>query len=401
MNCNNQNKSVQVPSEIVCKILGHTGTPFIKKSLRHLSVSLIFQKVPDIWNALARTDGMTISQCYDVLQKKSKLISSIIKKQEKLVTFKTNQKDITQLSVFGDRIFISSDDATLKIFDLNGGILKTLNGHVGGIWSFDSCGDRIVTGSTDKSARIWDMKTQQTLRTLKYHRNTVRIIRSNEDYIISGSRDYTIGVWSSIGDLLYRLEGHTQSVRCLDMSNDYLVSGSYDGYCKLWDYKRGKFIKDIHIHDQRVYCVKIHNNYVGSAGMSDTIAISKIDGTHNISYRLHAGVVGWLDFVGNYVVTSSLEGTVVKYDYINNTLDFKILINEPLRGHKVTDSLIIVATLKDVQVYSFRTGRYIRTLMAATTIYKVEMIDGKIIVGYLDDTEFKVSIFNYDTDEKV
>lgn len=398
MDSNNSNGSIELPSEIISKIIGHSETPFIKKSLRHSSVSQIFQTVPDVWNSLARTNGMSIEQCHEILKRKSRLITSIKKRQEKVVTFKTKQQDMTQLSVQKNQIIISSDDCSLKVFDFNGVILKTLNGHTGGIWTFDSCGDYLVTGSTDKSARIWDLNSQQTLRILKYHRNTVRTIKSTSNFIITGSRDYTIGVWSSIGDLLHRLEGHSQSVRCLDINDQYLVSGSYDGFCKLWDYKKGKFLKDVHIHENRVYCVKINNNFVASAGVGNLVKITKLDTDECISYNLHSGIVGWMDFQGNYLITSSLEGSVVKYDYVNNVIGFRIILNEPLRGHKITDSLIIIATFKDVKLYSFRTGRFLRTLMSANTIYKIDMIDWKIVVGYQDGTEFKVTVFDYEQD---
>lgn len=397
MESNCKNNSEKLPFEIISKILGHCEAPFIKKSLRYHSVIRVIQKVPEVWNLLARTEGMTIGQCREILKKKSKLITSIKKAKEKVITFNTKQQDMTQLSVLKDQIIISSDDGSLKIFDFSGAILKTLSGHSSGIWTFDVCGEYLVTGSTDKSARIWNLESQQTLRVLKYHRNTVRVVRANSTHIITGSRDFTIGVWNNIGDLLYRLEGHTQSVRSMDMTDQYLVTGSYDGTCKLWDYKKGKFLKDIHYHENRVYCVRIYNNYVASAGMGNSVKISKLDGNQAISFNLHSSVVGWMDFQGSFIVTSSLDGCIVKYDYINDILDFRIQLNEPLRGHKVTDSLIIVATFRDVRLYSFRTGRFLRTLMSASMIYKVEMMDWKIVVGYNEQNEFKVSIFDYES----
>jgi len=47
----------------------------------------------------------------------------------------------------------------------------TLNGHVGEIVSlnFNSDGDKIVTGSFDKTARIWDTKTGKCIHVLDEH----------------------------------------------------------------------------------------------------------------------------------------------------------------------------------------------------------------------------------------
>ena len=49
--------------------------------------------------------------------------------------------------------------------------LLTLKGHTGSVWSasFSPDGSRIVTGSRDKTAKVWDAKTGAELLTLKGH----------------------------------------------------------------------------------------------------------------------------------------------------------------------------------------------------------------------------------------
>ena len=59
----------------------------------------------------------------------------------------------------GQRIVTGSDDQTAKVWEAaSGRELLTLKGHSGGIWSvaFSPDGQRIVTGSRDQTARVWE-----------------------------------------------------------------------------------------------------------------------------------------------------------------------------------------------------------------------------------------------------
>lgn len=389
-------KSEGVHPDLLSKILIHCDYTLIKPMIRFHSVLSVLENNPEVLNSLCGTDNLPKNECIRILKSNNTLIKAIRRGIEKVTTFSTNQNDMTQLSIFNGLIFSSSDDHTLKVFDFNGFIVKKFIGHEGGIWTFDCCGKKIITGSTDKTSKIWDLETEQLITTLKYHRNTVRTLRVHENYIVTGSRDYTIGVWSIFGELLFRLDSHRQSVRCLDISDDYLVSGSYDGYCKLWDYKRGKLIRNIHKHQSRVYTVKMHGKYVASSGMDSIVKITNLDGFETKSHRIHRNVVGWINFKGNFLISSSLDGTTVKFNYVSGEVEYIIKAGSSIKGQKIMDALIIIATASDVKIYCFKTGRFIRTLITADAISKVEAIDWKIVVGYVQNKDNKISIFNYE-----
>lgn len=377
-------------------VLVHLGTTNIRSILGYVATHRVLESSPEIWNSFCRSSGLSTRRCIEILNSRCMLIRSVRRVTEPRATFKTGQSDMTHMAISNDLIFVSSDDQSLRVFDFNGSPVRKFLGHTGGIWTFDASQKIVVTGSTDRTARVWDLETEQTIRVLKCHRSTIRVLRQFDEYIITGSRDHTIGIWSRDGDLLFRLEGHQQSVRCLDMSEEYLVSGSYDGTCKLWDYRRGRLVRNVHVHDRRVYCVRIHNGYIASGGLETDVKISRLDGSLSLSHRYNNSIVGWIDFQDNFVVSSSLDGTVVKYDYIHRKLDFIIQERSPIKSQKVTSSLIIIATCKEVKVYSFSTGALIRTILKSYMISKVEMDGWRIVVGHITDGEYKVTVFDYE-----
>ena len=65
----------------------------------------------------------------------------------------------------GNRILTTSRDKTARIWDLNGNELAILRGHKGIVWSasFSPDGSRILTASWDMTVRMWLANTEDLL----------------------------------------------------------------------------------------------------------------------------------------------------------------------------------------------------------------------------------------------
>ena len=92
--------------------------------------------------------------------------------------------------------------------------LMTLEGHKESITSvgITSGGKRAVSGSSDKTLRVWDLESGQCLKTLEGHTDDVRSVSITPDgkRAVSGSSDKTLRVWDlESGQCLRTLEGHT------------------------------------------------------------------------------------------------------------------------------------------------------------------------------------------------
>jgi WD40 repeat protein len=121
-----------------------------------------------------------------------------------------------------------------------------LFGHTGPVESvgFSPDGARIVTGSGDGTAKVWDARTGSTLLELKGHTGEVYSAAFSPDgaWIVTGGGVYNkLGeakVWDArSGSLLLELKGHTNYVASAAFSPDgtRIVTGNGDGTTKVWD----------------------------------------------------------------------------------------------------------------------------------------------------------------------
>ena len=129
--------------------------------------------------------------------------------------------------------------------------VHTLEGHTGSIWSvaYSSNGRHIASGSSDKTIRVWDVTTGQTVAgPFQGHTSDVTSVAysPNGRHVVSGSSDKTIRVWDATTGqpMAAPFRGHTNSVKSVTYSPDgrYIVSGSLDKTIRIWDSTTGKAV---------------------------------------------------------------------------------------------------------------------------------------------------------------
>ena len=172
----------------------------------------------------------------------------------------------------GTRIVSGSLDKSVRVWDASTGVeLKELRGHTSLVFSvvFSSDGTRIVSGSDDKSVRVWDASTGVELKKLKGHTRSVNSVVFSSDgmRIVSGSDDKSVRVWDALtGVELKELRGHTSSVFSVAFSNNgmQIVSGSYDESVLVWDASTGVELKELNSssHEQMWVVSMIRYNHL-------------------------------------------------------------------------------------------------------------------------------------------
>ncbi|KIM24838.1 hypothetical protein M408DRAFT_331512 [Serendipita vermifera MAFF 305830] len=163
--------------------------------------------------------------------------------------------DITAISYSpnGRHIVSGSYDRTIRIWDAETGttVGEPLTGHSNSVSSvaYSPDGRNIVSGSYDQTIRIWDAETGKAVSgPLSGHSDLVRSVAysPNVKRIISGSYDQTIRIWDAEtgGAVGEPLIGHTSGVTCVAYSPNgrHIVSGSHDETIRIWDAETGKAV---------------------------------------------------------------------------------------------------------------------------------------------------------------
>jgi DNA-binding beta-propeller fold protein YncE len=163
----------------------------------------------------------------------------------------------------GQRILTGSADSTAKVWDADKGQeVLSLKGHTGQVRSvaFSPDGKRILTGSWDHTVKVWDAEKGQEVLSLKGHTGAVNSVVFSPDgkRILTGSEDGTAKVWDAEKEQeVLSLKGHTSWVLSVAFSPDgkRILTGGSDNTAKVWDAQKGQEILSLKGHTHRVTSV--------------------------------------------------------------------------------------------------------------------------------------------------
>ncbi len=256
--------------------------------------------------------------------------------------------------------------------------LLVLKGHKDWVTSvaFSPDGKTVVSGSEDKTIRIWSIESGMNVRTLRGHEAGVSAVTFSKDgkRIVSGSWDKTLKIWNvADGKELLSLEGHEEHITSVDISFDdlYVLSGSGDDTLKVWDAKTG----------EEIYTLSHDNEYdVTSVAFSpDGQRIVSGDGEHQLkiwnaatgeelrTIVAHEGAVSGVGYStdGQRIVSGSWDRNVKVW----NALNGKPLMT--LKGHTKDITSVafspnekyIASASEDqtLRVWNAQTGKLIHT----------------------------------------
>jgi WD40 repeat protein len=213
--------------------------------------------------------------------------------------------------------FIVGYSSAIELWDLNQfKIIKTFNGHLsperistyfkkrmfdgsnpsspykGISVSYSPDGKSFISGSMDKTIKLWNIESGVEIKTFFGHTNWVNSVAYSQvgNTFLSGSKDATIKLWDiSSGKILQDLKGHRASismVNYLPRNSNLALSCADDYMVKLWDLKNGKeLVSFISVKDHDWLTVTPDNYYYGSK-----------DAVQSVSYTMGMRVFNFEQF---------------------------------------------------------------------------------------------------------
>ncbi|CAE6369750.1 unnamed protein product [Rhizoctonia solani] len=176
------------------------------------------------------------------------------------------------------RQVVCAEGLTLQVMDRHTGetVVGPIHARANVIRSVDFSpdGKRLVSGSDDKSVRIWDAQTGKQVAVCGEpdgsHGHYVLSVSfsPNSLYVVSGSVDHTVRVWDAQNGnlILGPLTGHTMPVKTVQLSPDgsHVMSCSDDGTIRFWDASSLEAseecgVKNAHAVEQATSSSKSHN----------------------------------------------------------------------------------------------------------------------------------------------
>ena len=194
----------------------------------------------------------------------------------------------------GQMLVSGSTDKSVKVWDAGGGqLLRTLGGEFGVVMSvaFTPNGKRIVSGTFDRSVNVWDSNSGQLLLSARTDTGgswnkvpSVSSIAISPDSmrVVVGSGDWSVLLLSLVtGDQLAPFKTHNLEHDDVVTSVAFfpngkaIVSASRDGTVKIWDADTGRIQRTLTDHGGPVLSVAVSpdGKRLAAAGFGSTIVI--------------------------------------------------------------------------------------------------------------------------------
>ncbi|KAJ7273461.1 quinon protein alcohol dehydrogenase-like superfamily [Mycena haematopus] len=304
-------------------------------------------------------------------------------------------------------------------------MVRTLKGHTDGVMCLQFSETLsnpdfpvLITGSYDRTARVWNLETGVEIHCLKGHTRAVRALQFDDAKLITGSMDHTLKVWDwRRGKCIRTLTGHTEGIVCLNFDLNVLVSGSVDSTIKVWNLRTGGAFT-LRGHSDWVNSVQLWDSTPG-ARSTPSSSLSTLDNDPGIGTASPSpcGGAPQID-PGKMLFSASDDGTIKLWDltlrtcvrvftgHVGQVQSMKVLLADECDGsadpeEKQTDDgdrASQAEARSSRSSSSERNGHGTDKLAAASTSLIPSRKKPLLITGSLDNT---IKLWDIDTSETI
>ena len=231
----------------------------------------------------------------------------------------------------GSKIVTASSDKTARIWDVNGNLITELKGHTGTVYStnFSPDGSKIVTASDDKTSRVWDVNG-----------NLIKELRGQDIFfnanfspdgrkVVTASRDNTAQVWdfkSQRQAIVAKLNGHTDFVWSASFSPDgnKIATASSDNTTRVWNIKGNQILQ---FQDYSGFFTNASfspdNSKILTVSSDKIVRLWNLRGNQIAIFKGHTSYITSASFSpdGSKILTTSEDKTAIVWDLQGNQIN--------------------------------------------------------------------------------
>ncbi|MBD2435236.1 eIF2A-related protein [Nostoc sp. FACHB-110] len=204
-----------------------------------------------------------------------------------LKNIKNNSKRVTAIAFSPDSKLLAAANAnnTIQLYNINGDLIQTFSGHTDIVTdvSFSPDGKSLASSSLDKTIKLWRLDGT-LLKSWNAHNGWVNTVTFSPDgkIIASGGEDNLVKLWqTSDGKLMKTLVGHQERINRVSFSPNgkNIASASGDTTIKIWD-TQGKLLQSIEAQNKQVNSIRFspNSNTLASAGADGNMKIWNLNG---------------------------------------------------------------------------------------------------------------------------
>ncbi|KAK8088787.1 WD domain-containing protein [Apiospora hydei] len=285
-----------------------------------------------------------------------------------------------------------------------------LNGHFDSIYCLQFDESKIITGSRDKTIRIWDMRTFECRLVI----GPPEVVNDTSVLFDANGRPthYTSGpdaerAHESFPATVSFPIHHKASILCMQYDDGILVTGSSDSTCIIYNIKSGyRPVRRLEHHTAAVLDLAFDDKHIVTCSKDITICVwDRHTGALLRQLKGHTGPVNAVQLRGNTIVSCSGDFRVKMWN-----IDSGKVIRE-FSGHTKglacsqfsEDGRYIASAGSDkvIRIWDANTGECIREMQAHESLVRslhIDSISGRLISGSYD-TDMKV--FDMETGDQL
>ncbi|CAD0050893.1 unnamed protein product [Aureobasidium pullulans] len=281
-----------------------------------------------------------------------------------------------------------------------------LAGHTDSVYCVQFDEQKIITGSRDRTIRVWDINTYKCLKVIGGP--SVRpspgpkVLRTVEYPKFHHAESSVNG--TAYGNSIYHVPSdfHSASILCLQYDHEILVTGSSDNDLLVWDVKTYEPIRRLKQHTGGVLDVAFDEKHIVSCSKDCTIIVWDRKTLEPIrTLTGHRGPVNAVQLRGNLLVSASGDGVARLWDL--NKMQCVREFPQKERGLAAVefsdDAKFVLAGGNDHVTYKFdvATGAEVKQFTGHTQLVRSLFLDTqnrRVVSGSYD---LDLRVYDYDT----